>query len=232
MMRRCHSTGMPFSSRFDLGSAELSHVWPLGADGLMICANRRAPTAFRAPAPWASVSKPGSTSAVNCRAILTAFDDSRGLAVNINAAAPATRGDAILVPDSCRYDSKPALSRRPRTTRLVLPDSLLPLASSDTTLTPSAIRSGLARRSKRDGPRELKSATRSSSKAAVPVVSSAPTHTAEGELQGTPTPPKPGLPVSGLMPILPAAVTTTMPLRDSRSTACTIGSLTTDSNTG
>ena len=93
----------------------------------------------------------------------------------------------MLVPDSVKYSGWPVAPGTRRCSNSL--NRRLPRAASDTMFTPGATRSGLASRSKRVGPRELDSETRSSVSVGVPCVSSEPTQIADGALHGTPTPP-------------------------------------------
>ena len=85
--------------------------------------------------------------------------------------------------------------------------------------------SGFANPSYQLGPRELYAATRSSLLAAVSNVLAAPTVIASGALPGDVMPAYPGSPVSGFLPLFPAATTTIRPARVARSTSCTSGSV-------
>ena len=96
---------------------------------------------------------------------------------------------------------------------------------------PGAATSGLRKPSIAVSPRELQSAMRSSLRAAVPIVSTAPTVIADGALPGEVMPSRTRVP-SGSVPQLPADATTTSPARLARSTACTSGSSTQLSSTG
>src|SRR5207248_10756510 len=89
---------------------------------------------------------------------------------------------------------------------------------------PGATTSGFANPSYQVGPDELYGATRSSLLIAVSNGLLAPTVIASGALPGEVMPAKPGRPVSGFRPLLPAAVTTIRPARVARSTSCTSGS--------
>src|SRR6478672_9480603 len=85
----------------------------------------------------------------------TRFGVSFGLACIISATAPATTGDAMLVPVRLRY-GLPASRRDPLTRFSVFVRySRLPGADSETMPVPVATRSGLAPKSIAVGPREL-----------------------------------------------------------------------------
>ncbi len=90
---------------------------------------------------------------------------------------------------------------------------------------PGASTSGFAYPSNQLGPRELYGATVSSACVAVLFRFTVPTVMADGALPGDEMPPKPTRPVVGLMPLLPADTTTTIPARTADSTASTSGSL-------
>jgi hypothetical protein len=86
------------------------------------------------------------------------------------------------------------------------------------------MRSGLAKPSYQEGPRELYGATTSSSRRTVFCVMAAPTQMADGALHGDVTPAYPTCPVSAFWPLLPAEVITMSPAAVAFCTACTSGS--------
>src|SRR3954463_12973076 len=107
--------------------------------------------------------------------------------------------------------------------------SVLPLAATDRRLSPGATTTGLAKPSYHEGPRELYGATRSSPRATVSNVFTAPTVMADGALPGDATPAYPGSPVLWFTPKFPDDTTTTSPARTACSTAWTSGSVAADS---
>src|ERR1051326_6305763 len=90
------------------------------------------------------------------------FGVSFGFACIISATVPVTTGADMLVPLRLRYGFVVALRRPPRSDVALVVYRRLPGAESDATPTPAATTSGLARKSRAVGPRELKSAILSS----------------------------------------------------------------------
>src|SRR5215211_278682 len=85
-----------------VGGALMSNDAPSGVELLIVVrtsfARRTAPSTFSSPAPCSNVLELGSCCAVYINSDFTMFGVSVGLASNIKAAVPATRGAAIEVP--------------------------------------------------------------------------------------------------------------------------------------
>src|SRR5687767_10636943 len=146
----------------------------------------------------------------------------------MSAMVPLTTGAAMLVPLSERYGSAGVGTvPQSRISGLVF-HSVLPASAIDSIPTPGATRSGLAWKSIALGPRELKGATMSSDRSAVPLWLDAPTVMTQGALPGAPTPPYWSAPL-GPLPRLPAAETTTIPASTARRAARVSGSVVYDS---
>src|SRR6266516_4094767 len=98
-----------------------------------------------------------------------------GLACSINATVPVTTGAAMLVPLRLRYGRYGVGTVPLRRYAGIELYKKLSGALSDSMPTPGATRSGLAARSIRVGPRELKLAIVSSARSTVPMWLDAPT---------------------------------------------------------